>query len=152
MRQIALELPIHDEQTANDLFNRAGVFFLDKNIMEGYYLSAWGVVIWQKIRQRIYGERLLDMPVNTMVFSNRNQLEKNIRNLNRYEDINDTIDVLAKWHAHQTEPLQSHKIKYINNDVAQYEIYAWNDGSAGRLFFNKLANGTLEVLPRVDHL
>lgn len=152
MRQIALELPITNRTIADDLLNRAGVLFFDKHIMDGYYLSPWGVVVWQKIRQQVYGSRLLEPPSPKISFADKKKLEQHLKRNKRYTDVNDTIDVLAKWLIKNEEPLQSHKIKYINNAVAQYEIYAWNDGNAGRLFFNKRDNGTVEILSRVDHL
>ena len=152
MRQIALEIPVTDVQCADELLNRAGVLFLDKTIMGGYYLSAWGVVVWQKIRQQRYGRGLLMSPTPKLVYVDAKRLEQNVRRHQRYFDVNDTIDALAQWIIDNKEPLQSHKIKYIDNQVAQYEIYAWNDGNAGRLFFDKRVDGTFVLLARVDHL
>ncbi len=154
MRQIALGIEVSDSRCVEALYDQARIFFLDKAIMQGYTLSAWGVVVWQEIRQRLYDKQLFDPPTAMIVFADEKQLKKNLEKLNpkRYADINESIDVLANWLLHGTQPVKSHTIKEIHSVVAQYEMYAWNDSPTGRLFFNKRPDGCVEVLARLEHL
>ena len=154
MRQIWLNIEVTDTQSADELLGLAGILFLDKAIVGGYAFSAWGVVVWQEVRQRLYGERLHPAPTTQVVFAEEKQLSKNIEKAGvaRFADVNETIDCLVQWHLNAQQPIKSHTIKQISSTVADYEIYAWSNGASGRLFFNKRSNGTLEVLSRLEHL
>jgi putative CRISPR-associated protein (TIGR02619 family) len=154
MRQIWLNIEVTDITGADELLDRAGIFFIDKAIVGGYAFSAWGVVVWQEIRQRFYSQRLYAPPTTKIVFAEEKQLIKNIEKIDvkRFADVNESIDCLAQWCLNHTMPVKSHTIKQIYGPVADYEIYAWNDGSSGRLFFNKKTDGSIEVLSRLDHL
>lgn len=154
MRQVSLDLPVDDGHSADELIERAGILFLDKSIMDGYFFSAWGVVVWQAIRQRYYQTQLFAPPIDKITYVDEKQLRKNLDRLSpkRYFDVNESIDTLAEWLIHGKEPLKSHTIKAISSQVSQYEIYAWNDHGTGRLYFNKRADGGIEILARLEHL
>ena len=135
MRQIALELPVTDTDLADEMLRDAGVLFLPKNLVDTYALSAWGVVVWQRIKDTVYDKAVMPSPTTQLTFRNFKKFDGNVPKL-KIQDVNETIDVLATYICKQVTPLASHKIKpVVGHAVISHEIYAWSDDAAGRIFF-----------------
>ena len=135
MRQIALELPVTDTDFADEMLRDAGVLFLPKNLVDTYALSAWGVVVWQRIKDIVYDKAVMPSPTTQLTFRNFKKFDGNVPKL-KIQDVNETIDVLATYICKQVTPLASHKIKpVVGHAVISHEIYAWSDDAAGRIFF-----------------
>jgi hypothetical protein len=137
MRQIALELPVTDIITADEMLRDAGVLFLPKNVVGEYALSAWGEVVWQRIKDTVYDKAVMPSPTAQLTFRNFKKFDGNVP-VNKIKDVNETIDVLSMYICNNVAPLAAHQIHTVHRQAEiTHEIYAWNDGVAGRIFFHK---------------
>ena len=145
----------HLEVNEADLVNIPETFLLRMQGIAGVGISAWGEVIYQQNRDRIYAERLWESPSSRIVYGPK--FADSLANLSggQMKQINERIDDLAACLELGQCPdrLNLHTVRGNPKPPSSHEIYAWSDGSAKRIFCHYQDSGSVMVLDNLgDHL
>jgi putative CRISPR-associated protein (TIGR02619 family) len=116
-------------------------------------LSEWGELVWREIRPTIYSEILHPSPSPKVAWGS--EFERSLRDIDpsRLSQINTKIDDLARF-METGQALKSLDFKVVKSGPVKgstYEVDAWADGSAKRLFGHHSADKTQFLLDRLDH-
>lgn len=116
-------------------------------------LSEWGELVWREVSPSIYAESLHPSPSSKLVWGT--EFERSLRDLDpsRLCQINAKMDDLARF-METGQALKSLDFKIIKGGAIKgstYEVDAWADGSAKRLFGHHSSDKTQFVVDRLDH-
>jgi len=122
---------------------------LISHIGDEYTLSAWGEMIWRKVKAEAYEQELV-LPLGKIQYGK--QFEKDFLKLNPLEkyQINKKIDMLEKYLLTK-ENLSSLRYHALAGQVAQqfsHEFYPFDGGDSRRAYCNEL-NGMI-IIEKLD--
>ena len=114
--------------------SKTGIYWFEDS--GKYALTAWGELVFEKHRTKLYREKLLPSPSKCLIFG------KNFKKscTERHDEINRKIDLLAKYMEEPTNPNpKTLDFKRLQNNhprlpEANWECDAWHDGAAKRIF------------------
>jgi putative CRISPR-associated protein (TIGR02619 family) len=144
-RRIYLDLPVDDMKNIPEI-----LFFT----MEGQTIfSAWGEVIWNDAKSKIYSEKLLPSPMPEKIKYGKS-FEKTVASLpdDRIEKINNRVDELSRFVRDKKRNLKSLDFKQLVDAKAMspstHEMDAWSDGDARRIYGHY--EGEVFILDKLD--
>jgi len=147
-RRAALKLTVEAEKSGIYWFEAGGQ----------YDLTPWGELIFVQHKTKIYEEKILPPPSDTICFGAGFLKSCEGENGERIRLINERIDQLAQFKERPNHPnpksLHYHPIHNSSGEVPQasHEIYAWSDQDAKRIYCREIAGGTTELICLGKHL
>lgn len=116
-------------------------------------MSEWGKLVWNELQPSLYAETLYPSPSSQLTWDAN--FERTLRELSpaRLAQINLKIDDLARY-LETGQALKSLDFKPIKAGPVQgstFEVDAWADGAAKRMFGHFTADKRQFVLDRLDH-
>ena len=99
--------------------------------------SVWGDVVWNRVREALLSERLLDPLSPKLVISDSIRKAFDKLESSRRVQVNEAFDALSAHLDFNEQLPKSNTFKKLRGNPAPpatHEMYLWNDGSAWRLF------------------
>lgn len=118
---------------------------------DGYLLSEWGEMVWQKVKNKIYKEKLIEpLQRDKIIYSKR--FKKEFESLNPSEklQLNKTIDKLEKYVAfgENLKSLSYHSVKGEEASKYSHEFYPFDGNESRRAYCNEI-DGKI-ILEKID--
>lgn len=150
-RKLENKIQLTQAETENEIREIPDtLYFYYENMFD---LSAWGLLCWEEEKERLYSEKVLEPPTPLIEFGKK--FESSVKDLekDRIRKINEAIDRFTMY-LHDKKPLDSITIKPLSKKYgkAEYEVYAWSDKDARRLYGYYKGNNTFVIEYLGKHL
>lgn len=135
-RRLSLQDKVMDLEGKN--ISESLLFFMEG---EGYALSAWGQIFWDRYREKHYGDALLPSPLPDRIRFGQDflkQAERFSTSREKLTELNERIDDLARYvlsgKTVNPKRLSFKALKGMPVPGSTHEFYAWSTSGAWRAF------------------
>jgi putative CRISPR-associated protein (TIGR02619 family) len=123
----------------------------------GYALSAWGEIFWNKFKRSLYEKQFYDSPLPgiSLTSSFCRDIKSFDKDNHAKYSINERMDDLAKYilSNRQNNPDRLSVHRYHTAGENEWECYAWSDGGAYRILFHFTEDNQItldQLIPHAD--
>ena len=149
-RKMSLEISVSHDECKNANIPSSLLFVVDDVCL----LFNWGELIWNEMKDKIYGEALLESPApNLIAYGNRFESEVEKLERDRVREVNQQVDALFRYlTGGRKDNLNSldYKKLEVPSGKLDFQFKLWDDGKAMRALC--CDDGKRVTIDHMDHL